>query len=697
MIERFAVTNFKSIKDRLEVDFSPGSGRAKSEHISENGCLRAIAVFGANASGKSNIIKALKFVKKIITDPSYETQYPIYNWDSGSDITEFEIDFTIGTEMDGYSTYSYAVKVRTRKLVSDKTSTQSYKYDIVMESLSVTDPYFETTNVFLKDDSNSGTIYIDKITELDEKQIKLKEMQDQLEMLYSKLNAASKELAVAERDKERKEREREAVERAYKTAYLITFEDLAEIYHIDEFESRLGKNWKNKALNHINIVLGRDNDRWDFGIFPFKINNISLNYNNKNEQSEETENAEKKSRLSTILDDIDLKTIDQRVDLLKEQMLMNQGVEYAPGQRLPGIDDRCSEVLLKVHSKLNRINSGLKRLDDIIKECNKKIGPLNSDIKDLVEKIENARNEESSSNEDHVVFNESILQSGQIDNYLTNDFNEKKTKIEELRKKVEKAYRWFVSTLFILETDDYYLPINNPNLLTDLSNILSALDVGICGLNWEGTYNDENNRFYSVKEIDLIKSKLSNKDWKRISECQKNSVRSSCSSSLVVKTDSELNLFTYYMGEETVKKLIAYHNRKNTNGTNILSESDGTRRLIELASILLPTDSEKVFIVDELDRRLHTSLTLKFIELFLGEGNENKQLIFVTHESRLMTTEIFRPDEIRLASMKDGTTILDRLDGIIKKDPGLFNKRTDWVYLEEKLLPGVPRIPKIEN
>ena len=113
MIERFAVTNFKSIKDRLEVDFSPGSGRAKSEHISENGCLRAIAVFGANASGKSNIIKALKFVKKIITDPSYETQYPIYNWDSGSDITEFEIDFTIGTEMDGYSTYSYAVKVRT--------------------------------------------------------------------------------------------------------------------------------------------------------------------------------------------------------------------------------------------------------------------------------------------------------------------------------------------------------------------------------------------------------------------------------------------------------------------------------------------------------------------------------------------------------------------------------------------------------
>ena len=79
-------------------------------------------------------------------------------------------------------------------------------------------------------------------------------------------------------------------------------------------------------------------------------------------------------------------------------------------------------------------------------------------------------------------------------------------------------------------------------------------------------------------------------------------------------------------------------------------ESDGTRRLMNLAPMLPEMrEHERVFVVDEIDRSLHTLLSRKLIEVFLNEitgGIIRGQCIFTTHDTRLLDRKILRKDEI---------------------------------------------------
>ena len=68
----------------------------------------------------------------------------------------------------------------------------------------------------------------------------------------------------------------------------------------------------------------------------------------------------------------------------------------------------------------------------------------------------------------------------------------------------------------------------------------------------------------------------------------------------------------------------------------LTDESDGTRRLIELAPILLEEDNEHVYIIDEMDRCMHTDITGSIIREFVKKC-KNKQLIITTHEKSLLS------------------------------------------------------------
>ena len=738
MIERISISNFKSIRTKVEIDFSPGGSKVKRDHISENGCLRAVSFFGANASGKSNIIKAIKFIKRLITDPSYETIYPAYNWDSGDDVSKFEIDFTIGNEKEGYSTYSYAIDVRTKAVSSEKRSKQSFRYEILKERLSVTDSSFETIEVISKN-MDSKDKYNKEQHELIEKQHLLESLQENLESLQKKIASVNKDIAATASDKKLLENDHEDTSLACKILSVILRPELFGAHMTLFLESSYGSEWIEK-LYEIAELLSKnkssfDYKNWlsllgtdslhnksdscsDFDVFLDYYKN-SADKNNYGELVEQFANWSKSNHseesdqgishndkffelirndlsianLREEFRDISMKSVDKCVKDLGINYVNSYGRLNIFNKMTNEMKRKCENTLKNAFVHLKEIENKIVKNETKLSDLNQKNEYLNNTMKSTISEIDGTRSALLIMKENTDILSESLLHSGKFEDYLAYDVLRRKMDHKEIKRIVDKAYRWFVSTLFILETDDYYLPINRPNLLNELSEVLNALDVGIYGLEWKDTYRGDVSG-YGIKEIDYIKSRLSEKDWLRVSECQNASTHSSCSTSLIVKTDSELNLFTYYLGEENVKKLVAYHNKGLVNPTNILSESDGTRRLIELASILLPTDSEKVFIVDELDRRLHPSLTMKFIELFMNEKNMNKQLIFVTHETRLMTTEIFRPDEIRLVSMEDDTTNVDSLDEIIRKDPKKFSKRTDRMYLEELLLPG---IPKIEN
>jgi hypothetical protein len=79
-------------------------------------------------------------------------------------------------------------------------------------------------------------------------------------------------------------------------------------------------------------------------------------------------------------------------------------------------------------------------------------------------------------------------------------------------------------------------------------------------------------------------------------------------------------------------------------------ESDGTVRLLDLAPILFHAQKPRIFVVDELDRSMHTALTRWLVERFISEGaGTTSQLIFTTHDTNLLDLPSLRPDAIWFA------------------------------------------------
>jgi AAA15 family ATPase/GTPase len=74
-------------------------------------------------------------------------------------------------------------------------------------------------------------------------------------------------------------------------------------------------------------------------------------------------------------------------------------------------------------------------------------------------------------------------------------------------------------------------------------------------------------------------------------------------------------------------------------------ESDGTRRLLDLAPMLyMASKRPTVLVVDELDRSLHTLLAQQLIEMFVASLPGTTQLVFTTHDTNLLDCRSLRPD-----------------------------------------------------
>ena len=78
-------------------------------------------------------------------------------------------------------------------------------------------------------------------------------------------------------------------------------------------------------------------------------------------------------------------------------------------------------------------------------------------------------------------------------------------------------------------------------------------------------------------------------------------------------------------------------------------ESEGTQKLFALAGVIITTLKESdVIIIDELDARLHPLISQAIVKLFnSNETNPNNaQLIFMTHDTNLLSNKLFRRDQI---------------------------------------------------
>jgi AAA15 family ATPase/GTPase len=106
-------------------------------------------------------------------------------------------------------------------------------------------------------------------------------------------------------------------------------------------------------------------------------------------------------------------------------------------------------------------------------------------------------------------------------------------------------------------------------------------------------------------------------------------------------------------GKPVASRIVTY--RRDSAGNAVAfetsEESDGTLRLLDLCPLfheLNTHGSRKVYIIDELDRSMHTMLTTALLQSHLSTRGPStrSQLIFTTHDLMLMTQDVFRRDEM---------------------------------------------------
>ena len=116
MLVRFSIGNFLSFKNVQEFSLLKGKVKNKSERVYDNKKIKLLkfaAIFGANASGKSNLVKAIKYARKIILEGIIDCRkYSAYKVDSSykDKDTYFEFEILIGDKC-----YSYGFELNIEK------------------------------------------------------------------------------------------------------------------------------------------------------------------------------------------------------------------------------------------------------------------------------------------------------------------------------------------------------------------------------------------------------------------------------------------------------------------------------------------------------------------------------------------------------------------------------------------------------
>ncbi len=244
------------------------------------------------------------------------------------------------------------------------------------------------------------------------------------------------------------------------------------------------------------------------------------------------------------------------------------------------------------------------------------------------------------------------------------------------------VYDWFENSLVLIGPDARFGPFEKfleegSSLFEIMNTKLSQLDTGISHLGSEDL---------PIENVSLpadLKTQLQEK----------------------VKEDEAVHLLTPVNerfvitrrnGKLVAKKLMAFHSTSNGNVIKfeMWRESDGSHRIIDLLPAFLAVselDSRRIFIIDELDRSLHSLLTRQLLAGYLASCSPSSraQLLFTTHDISLMDQSLFRRDEMWLTERdSDGNTKLFSFSDF--KDVR-YDKDVRKSYIQGKL-GGVPRL-----
>ena len=149
-------------------------------------------------------------------------------------------------------------------------------------------------------------------------------------------------------------------------------------------------------------------------------------------------------------------------------------------------------------------------------------------------------------------------------------------------------------------------------------------------------------------------------------------------------------------GELIARRLVTYHPKSD--GTEvrfeIRQESDGSLRVIDLLPAFIDLSaqvSQRVYIIDEIDRSLHPLLIRQLLETYLDSCSEETrtQLLLTTHNVMLMDQQLLRRDEMWVAE-RDGAGVSSLFSFSEYKDVR-YDKDIRKSYLQGRM-GGIPHI-----
>lgn len=257
--------------------------------------------------------------------------------------------------------------------------------------------------------------------------------------------------------------------------------------------------------------------------------------------------------------------------------------------------------------------------------------------------------------------------------FLTNSISQK---VEHFR----NVYDWFENNLHLVAPDsrfgrfERFLEDGSPTLCA-MRDALAHVDTGITNLEFESVRLDD---------LGLPKDFLADID---------ENLKEGDAALLMLRDPIALSR---HDGELLARKLVTFHS--NSQGESVKfgmeNESDGSRRIIDLLPVFLDLcveNSHKVYVIDELDRSLHTLLTRHLLEGYLSScaAGTRTQLLFTTHDVLLMDQDLLRRDEMWITerSEKGGSSLTSFSDF---KDVR-YDKDIRKSYLQGRL-GGIPRV-----
>jgi len=245
------------------------------------------------------------------------------------------------------------------------------------------------------------------------------------------------------------------------------------------------------------------------------------------------------------------------------------------------------------------------------------------------------------------------------------------------------VYNWFKNNLELVAPDSRFEPFeqfldkNNP-LYSTMNEMLPRLDTGIAHIDGLDI---------PIENIPIPDSVLTSlhEDVKEGKTVRLKNI-----------PINESFVLTRKNGQLNAKALVAYH--RKSDGTEapfeIREEADGTQRLIDLLPAFLDLtspNSERVYIIDEFDRSLHTLLTRNLLEAYLAacSPETRSQLLLTTHDVLLMDQQLLRRDEMWVTERDD--TGASSLISFAEYKDIRYDKDVRKSYLQGRL-GGIPRI-----